>query len=183
MSSSSSQSYGSSFNWNWPRPEIVNCNHDLEAELVISRTAANPGRRYYRCRIWKVNILYCIQYFKGILLAESLITKFSVVQEDDCKFFRWVDAGLSPSQDSYFQRVKLERDQFESQLRAKSLIEGVLEEKLHKKSEECEALKLQLAMKTDECGALTLKIANTMKTSRRFKFTIVLLCIVIFLLL
>ncbi|XP_047942664.1 uncharacterized protein LOC125189427 [Salvia hispanica] len=140
MSSSSSQSYGSSFNWNWPRPEIVNCNHDLEAELVISRTAANPGRRYYRCRIWK---------------------------EDDCKFFRWVDAGLSPSQDSYFQRVKLERDQFESQLRAKSLIEGVLEEKLHKKSEECEALKLQLAMKTDECGALTLKIANTMKTSRR----------------
>ena len=81
MSSSSSQSYGSSFNWNWPRPEIVNCNHDLKAELVTSRTAANPGRRYYRCPIWK---------------------------EDDCRFFRWSDAGLSPSQDTYFQRIKVE---------------------------------------------------------------------------
>ena len=54
MSSSSSKSYGSSFNWNWPRPDIENYNHDLEAELVIFRTAANPGRRYYRCPIWKV---------------------------------------------------------------------------------------------------------------------------------
>ena len=82
-------------------------------------------------------------------------------------FFEWVDASLSPSQDSYFQRVKLERDQFESQLRAKSLIEGILEEKLHTKTEECEALKLQLATKTDEGEALTLKIAKTTKTSRK----------------
>ena len=105
------------------------------------------------------------------------------MQEDDCKFFRWVDAGLSPSQDSYFQRVKLERDQFESELRAKSLLEGVLQEKLRMKTDDFEALKLQLAMKTEECEALTLQITKTTTTSRKLKITILLLCFVIFLLL
>ena len=81
----------------------MNCNHDLEAELVTSRTATNPGLRYYRCPIWK---------------------------EDDCRFFRWFDAGLSPSQDTYFQRIKVERDKFEEQLRCKNIVEGFLEDKL-----------------------------------------------------
>ena len=140
---------------------------------LLTRVDATIAAQYGRLKS-------CIVYLTWFLLADSLITKFCW-QEDDCKFFRW--ARLSPSQDSYFQIVKLERDQFESQLRAKSLIEGVLEEKLHTKTEECEALKLQLATKTDQCEALTLKIANTTKTSRKYKFTILLLCIVIFLLL
>ena len=70
-SSSSSQSFGSSFNWNWLRPEIVNCNHDLEVKLVISRKTTNPGRRYYRCPIWNVKNMYyvmflCDFFFVGI---------------------------------------------------------------------------------------------------------------------
>ena len=76
--------------------------------------------------------------------------------------------------------MKLEQDQFESHLRAKSLIEGVLEEKLRTKTEECEALKFQLSMKTDECEVLSFKIAKTISLSRKFKFAILLLCIVIF---
>ncbi|XP_047948914.1 uncharacterized protein LOC125194723 [Salvia hispanica] len=142
MSSSSSQSYGSSFNWNWPCPESVNCNHDLEAELVISRTTANPGRRYYRCPICK---------------------------EDDCRFFRWVDVGLSPSQDTYFQKIKLERDNFEEQLRCNKIMEGVLEEKLRLKTDEFEEVKLKLSLKSEECVRLKLQIDKATKVSRNLK--------------
>ncbi|XP_042009230.1 uncharacterized protein LOC121757820 [Salvia splendens] len=152
MSSSSSQSFGSSFNWDWPRPQIVYCKHDLEAELMISMTAANPGHRYYRCPIWK---------------------------EYDCRFFRWFDAGLSPSQDTYFQRIKLERDKFEEQLRCKNTEVCVLEDKLRMKSDECEELKLKLSMKSEECVRLNVEVVKTTKMPRNMNIVILLLSIVI----
>ncbi|XP_047969541.1 uncharacterized protein LOC125213186 [Salvia hispanica] len=65
----------------WPRPEVVVCNNGIEAQVVTSKTDANPGRRFYRCYIWK---------------------------EDDCKFFRWIDPSLSPNQEKDIMQKALQ---------------------------------------------------------------------------
>ena len=104
------------------------------------------------------------------------------MQEDDCRFFRWVDVDLSPSQDTYFQKIKLERDNFEEQLRCNKVMQGVLEEKLRLKTDEFEELKLKLSLKSEECTRLKLQIDKTTKDSRNMKIAILLLCVVIILL-
>ena len=58
-------------------------------------------------------------------------------------------------------------------------MEGVPEDKLRMKSEECDELRLKLSMKTEECVGLKLEIVKTTKMSRNMKIVILLLCVVI----
>ncbi|XP_042051540.1 uncharacterized protein At4g04775-like [Salvia splendens] len=97
----------------WPRFEAVVCDHGLEADVVTSNTDANPGRRFYRCQVWK---------------------------EDDCKFFRWIDPSLSPNQDYFFKRLKLDRDNVQRALRDRVAMQDALDESVRSKTTEVEAL-------------------------------------------
>ncbi|XP_041995619.1 uncharacterized protein At4g04775-like [Salvia splendens] len=97
----------------WPRFEAVVCDHGLEADVVTSNTDANPGRRFYRCQVWK---------------------------EDDCKFFRWIDPSLSPNLEYFFKKLKIDRDNVQKALRDRVAKQDALDESLRSKTAEVEAL-------------------------------------------
>ena len=59
-----------------------------------------------------------------------------------------------------FKKIKLERDNFEEQLRCNKIMEGVLGEKLRLKTDEFEELKLKLSLKSEECVSLKLQIED-----------------------
>ncbi|XP_047966024.1 uncharacterized protein LOC125210524 [Salvia hispanica] len=125
----------------WPRPEVVACNHGIEAEVVTSRMDANPGRRFYRCHIWK---------------------------EDDCKFFRWIDSSLSPYQDNYMQKLKMERDNMQKALQARVAMQDTLQEQVRLKEVELESLKIVAE--------------NLRQQNRKLKYVVLCLCVVVWLL-
>ncbi|GER35985.1 GRF zinc finger containing protein [Striga asiatica] len=70
----------------------VRCYYPDEADLLISQTDANPGRRYFRCPRRK---------FK------------------DCKFFLWCDPEIPPSQKAAFLKFKNERKGLGDELKCK----------------------------------------------------------------
>ncbi|GER57868.1 GRF zinc finger containing protein [Striga asiatica] len=70
----------------------VRCYCPDEADLLISQTDANSGRRYFRCPRRK---------FK------------------DCKFFLWCDPEIPPSQKAAFLKFKNERKGLGDELKCK----------------------------------------------------------------
>ncbi|XP_042047223.1 uncharacterized protein At4g04775-like [Salvia splendens] len=126
----------------WPRFEAVVCDHGLEADVVTSNTDANPGRRFYRCQVWK---------------------------EDDCKFFRWIDPSLSPNQEYFFKKLKLDRDNVQRALRDRVAKQDALDESVRSKTVEVEALQ----------GV----VAQLQRQNRNLKVVICMLCIVLWILL
>ena len=116
-------------------------NHGIEAEVVTSRTNANPGQRFYRCHIWK---------------------------EDDCKFFRWIDPSLSPNQENYMQKMKMEQVNMQKALQARVAMLNTLHEKVRSKEVELESL--QIVAK------------NLRRQNRNLKYVVLCLCAVVWLL-
>ncbi|XP_047961769.1 uncharacterized protein LOC125206568 [Salvia hispanica] len=125
----------------WPRPEVVVCNHEIEAQVVTSKTDANLGRRFYRCYIWK---------------------------EGDCKFFRWIDPSLSPNQENYMQKLKVEKDNMQKELQARVAMHDMLTEKVRSKEVELESLQIVAE--------------NLHRQNRNLKYAILCLCVVVWLL-
>ena len=117
------------------------CDHGLEADVVTSNTDANPGRRFYRCQVWK---------------------------EDDCKFFRWIDPSLSPNQEYFFKKLKMDRDNVQRALRDKVAMQDALDESVRPKTAEVEALQ----------GV----VADLHRQNRNLKVVICILCVVIWIL-
>lgn len=86
------------------------CNHDLEEEIMTSKTEVNPGRRFYRCQVWK---------------------------HGDSKYFCWLDLS---NQEYYFQKLKMEKEGIEEELKKSVALQDELQDKIRSKPEYLEAL-------------------------------------------
>ncbi|KAG6391730.1 hypothetical protein SASPL_149488 [Salvia splendens] len=133
-----SMSSRSSSRITWLRFEAVVCDHGLEADVVTSNTDAIPRRHFYICQVRK---------------------------EDDCKFFRWIDPSLSPNQEYFLKKLKMD---VQRALRDRVAMQDALDESVRSKTAEVEALQ----------GV----VADLHRQNRNLKVAIRILCIVIWIL-